>query len=67
MLCQKTINNCRYYCKQNNESFSSPEAELIYFIEKMKQPGWKWPLNRSKPPPEHTSKSKHEQLKNLCC
>ncbi|XP_070491988.1 voltage-dependent calcium channel subunit alpha-2/delta-3 isoform X2 [Chironomus tepperi] len=46
-----------YYCKQNNESFSSPEAELIYFIEKMKQPGWKWPLNRSKPPPEHTNVS----------
>ncbi|KAG5680433.1 hypothetical protein PVAND_009941 [Polypedilum vanderplanki] len=43
------------YCKHNNESFSSPEAELIYFLERMRQPGWRWPLNRSPPTPEHMS------------
>ena len=45
----------RLYCKHSNESFSSPETELIYFLERMRQPGWKWPLNRSPPPPEHVN------------
>ncbi|XP_037905987.1 voltage-dependent calcium channel subunit alpha-2/delta-3 isoform X5 [Hermetia illucens] len=42
------------YCKDSNRSFSSPEAELLHFLERMKAPGWKWPLNRTPPPPEHT-------------
>lgn len=43
----------RLYCKHNNDTFSSPEAELLYFLERMRQPGWRWPLNRSPPFPEH--------------
>lgn len=45
----------RLYCKHSNDTYSSPEAELLYFLERMRQPGWRWPLNRSPPPPEHAN------------
>ncbi|XP_067644743.1 voltage-dependent calcium channel subunit alpha-2/delta-3 isoform X6 [Eurosta solidaginis] len=43
------------YCKHNNKTFSTPEEELIWFLNKMSQPGWRWPLSRSAVPPEHAA------------
>lgn len=36
-------------------TFSSAEEELLWFLSKMSQPGWKWPSSRSALPPEHTA------------
>ncbi|XP_055909802.1 voltage-dependent calcium channel subunit alpha-2/delta-3 isoform X2 [Eupeodes corollae] len=43
------------FCKHSNITFTSPEAELLHFLDKMSKPGWKWPLSRSALPPEHTA------------
>ncbi|XP_061394784.1 voltage-dependent calcium channel subunit alpha-2/delta-3 [Musca vetustissima] len=43
------------YCKHSNMTFDSPEEELLWFLGKMSQPGWKWPSSRSSLPPEHTA------------
>ncbi|XP_055376852.1 voltage-dependent calcium channel subunit alpha-2/delta-3 isoform X2 [Condylostylus longicornis] len=45
------------YCKHRNMTFSTKESELFYFMEKMSEPGWKWPLSRTPHPPEHTYNS----------
>lgn len=36
-------------------TFDTPEEELLWFLGKMSQPGWKWPSSRSALPPEHTA------------
>ncbi|XP_026478541.1 voltage-dependent calcium channel subunit alpha-2/delta-3-like [Ctenocephalides felis] len=41
------------YCKQSDKSFATPEDELMYFLERMDRPGWKWPSRTPYPPPEH--------------
>lgn len=33
----------------------SPETELKDILKTISKPGWKWPLNRSPTPPEHTA------------
>ncbi|XP_037933678.1 voltage-dependent calcium channel subunit alpha-2/delta-3 isoform X2 [Teleopsis dalmanni] len=43
------------YCKHSNMTFAAPEDELLWFLSRMSQPGWKWPLSRSALPPEHTA------------
>ncbi|XP_013110373.1 voltage-dependent calcium channel subunit alpha-2/delta-3 isoform X4 [Stomoxys calcitrans] len=43
------------FCKHSNMTFQSPEEELLWFLGKMSQPGWKWPSSRSALPPEHTA------------
>lgn len=41
------------YCKHSTKPFDTAEEELLYFLKRMSSPGWKWPLNRTRPPPEH--------------
>ncbi|KAI8121435.1 voltage-dependent calcium channel subunit alpha-2/delta-3 isoform X4 [Lucilia cuprina] len=43
------------FCKHSNMTFETPEEELLWFLGKMSQPGWKWPSSRSALPPEHTA------------
>ncbi|KAM7358603.1 voltage-dependent calcium channel subunit straightjacket isoform 2-T2 [Cochliomyia hominivorax] len=43
------------FCKHSNMTFNTPEEELLWFLGKMSQPGWKWPSSRSALPPEHTA------------
>ncbi|KAL9902927.1 voltage-dependent calcium channel subunit alpha-2/delta-3 isoform X2 [Glossina fuscipes] len=43
------------FCKHSNMTFDTPEEELLWFLGKMSQPGWKWPSSRSALPPEHTA------------
>ncbi|XP_050094593.1 voltage-dependent calcium channel subunit alpha-2/delta-3 isoform X2 [Anopheles aquasalis] len=44
---------CKYLNEHPNETFATPELELKHFLERMKQGAWKWPSNRTPPPPEH--------------
>uniref|UniRef100_A0A182QGK0 VWFA domain-containing protein n=1 Tax=Anopheles farauti TaxID=69004 RepID=A0A182QGK0_9DIPT len=44
---------CKYLNEHPNETFPTPELELKHFLERMKLGGWKWPSNRTPPPPEH--------------
>ncbi|XP_035913957.1 voltage-dependent calcium channel subunit alpha-2/delta-3 isoform X5 [Anopheles stephensi] len=44
---------CKYLNEHPNETFGTPELELKHFLERMKLGGWKWPSNRTPPPPEH--------------
>ncbi|XP_061709139.1 voltage-dependent calcium channel subunit alpha-2/delta-3 isoform X2 [Cydia pomonella] len=47
------------YCRHYERSFSSPEEELSYFLERVARPGWRWP---AKPrPPEHHKNKGHER------
>ncbi|XP_077284622.1 voltage-dependent calcium channel subunit straightjacket isoform X2 [Arctopsyche grandis] len=50
------------YCRHHELTFPSPELELLYFLQRMGQPKWKWPLKPH--PPEHmhsnTSSGKSE-------
>ncbi|XP_048489046.1 voltage-dependent calcium channel subunit alpha-2/delta-3 isoform X2 [Plutella xylostella] len=49
------------YCRHYERTFSSPEEELLYFLERVARPGWRWP---AKPrPPEH-HRNKHERHNN---
>ncbi|EDW35840.1 GL17474 [Drosophila persimilis] len=43
------------FCKHSNRTFRTPETELLYFLERMTEPGWRWPASRSAMPPEHTA------------
>nr|XP_024215469.1 voltage-dependent calcium channel subunit alpha-2/delta-3 isoform X2 [Halyomorpha halys] len=45
-----------FYCKYHYGdvyNFKTPEEEIIHFLNRTEKPGWKWPLQRSSPPPEH--------------
>ncbi|CAH2102256.1 unnamed protein product [Euphydryas editha] len=47
------------YCRHYERTFSSPEEELLYFLERVAKPGWRWP---AKPrPPEHHKNKGHER------
>lgn len=62
--CQMNINLfSRLYCKHNNETFSSPEAELLYFLERMRKPGWHWPLRPLPPEKSHAQMSGGSQCR----
>ncbi|XP_055704194.1 voltage-dependent calcium channel subunit alpha-2/delta-3 isoform X3 [Phlebotomus papatasi] len=41
------------YCKSKHHTYGSPENELKDVLKNMSKPGWKWPTNRTPPPPEH--------------
>ncbi|XP_030247122.1 voltage-dependent calcium channel subunit alpha-2/delta-3 isoform X8 [Drosophila navojoa] len=43
------------FCKQTNKTFRTPETELLYFVDRMSEPGWHWPSSRSALPPEHAA------------
>nr|XP_036670111.1 voltage-dependent calcium channel subunit alpha-2/delta-3 isoform X3 [Drosophila suzukii] len=43
------------FCKHSNRTFKTPEIELLYFLERMSEPGWRWPGSRSALPPEHAA------------
>ncbi|XP_030369817.1 voltage-dependent calcium channel subunit alpha-2/delta-3 isoform X2 [Scaptodrosophila lebanonensis] len=43
------------FCKHSNKTFKTPERELLFFLERMSEPGWRWPSSRSAMPPEHTA------------
>ncbi|XP_017839483.1 voltage-dependent calcium channel subunit alpha-2/delta-3 isoform X1 [Drosophila busckii] len=43
------------FCKQTNKTFRTPETELLYFVDRMSEPGWHWPSSRSAMPPEHAA------------
>ncbi|KQS62708.1 voltage-dependent calcium channel subunit alpha-2/delta-3 isoform X3 [Drosophila erecta] len=43
------------FCKHSNRTFKTPEIELLYFLERMSEPGWRWPGSRSAMPPEHAA------------
>ncbi|XP_055687320.1 voltage-dependent calcium channel subunit alpha-2/delta-3 isoform X1 [Lutzomyia longipalpis] len=43
------------YCKSKHRFYSSPENELKDVLKNMSKPGWRWPLNRTPPPPEHAA------------
>ncbi|KAI8438775.1 hypothetical protein MSG28_011164 [Choristoneura fumiferana] len=46
--------------KLMNRSFSSPEEELSYFLERVARPGWRWPA-KPRPPEHHKNKPAHER------
>ncbi|XP_059614107.1 voltage-dependent calcium channel subunit alpha-2/delta-3 isoform X2 [Phlebotomus argentipes] len=43
------------YCKSKHRFYSSPENELKDVLKNMSKPGWRWPTNRTPPPPEHAA------------
>ncbi|XP_023033744.1 voltage-dependent calcium channel subunit alpha-2/delta-3 isoform X1 [Drosophila willistoni] len=43
------------FCKHSNRTFRTPETELMFFLERMSEPGWHWPASRSAMPPEHAA------------
>ncbi|XP_011334434.1 voltage-dependent calcium channel subunit alpha-2/delta-3 isoform X3 [Ooceraea biroi] len=49
------------YCKYHYESehkFNSSESQLLHFLERTRQPGWKWiDLKQRSPPPEYSAAS----------
>ncbi|CAH2050712.1 unnamed protein product, partial [Iphiclides podalirius] len=50
------------YCRHYERTFSTPEEELLYFLERVAKPGWRWP---AKPrPPEHHKNKGHEKHNN---
>ncbi|XP_053612990.1 voltage-dependent calcium channel subunit alpha-2/delta-3 isoform X3 [Plodia interpunctella] len=51
------------YCRHYEHTFSSPEEELLYFLERVAKPGWRWPA-KPKPPEHHKNKQGHERHNN---
>ncbi|XP_061385682.1 voltage-dependent calcium channel subunit alpha-2/delta-3 isoform X1 [Danaus plexippus] len=43
------------YCRHYERTFSSPEEELSYFLERVAKPGWRWPA-KPRPPEHHKNK-----------
>ncbi|KAH8402487.1 hypothetical protein KR009_012344 [Drosophila setifemur] len=41
------------FCRHSNRTFKTPENELMYFLERMTEPGWRWPGGPKTP--EHTA------------
>ncbi|CAH0395037.1 unnamed protein product [Bemisia tabaci] len=57
-----------YYCKylyDKGQPFETPEAELMHFLEKSEERGWKWPSSRNTSPPESHSKSSSSKTDKL--
>ncbi|XP_030025164.1 voltage-dependent calcium channel subunit alpha-2/delta-3 isoform X4 [Manduca sexta] len=51
------------YCRHYERTFSSPEDELLYFLERVAKPGWRWPA-KPRPPEHHKNKPGHERHNN---
>ncbi|XP_037866881.2 voltage-dependent calcium channel subunit alpha-2/delta-3 isoform X1 [Bombyx mori] len=51
------------YCRHYERTFSSPEEELLYFLERVAKPGWRWPA-KPRPPEHHKNKQGHERHNN---
>ncbi|CAB3241021.1 unnamed protein product, partial [Arctia plantaginis] len=51
------------YCRHYERTFSSPEEELLYFLERVAKPGWRWPA-KPRPPEHHKNKPGHERHNN---
>lgn len=43
------------YCRSKYKTYMSAESELKDILKTVGKQGWKWPLNRSPPSPEHTA------------
>ncbi|GBP42127.1 hypothetical protein EVAR_21131_1 [Eumeta japonica] len=62
------------YCRHYDKTFKSPEDELLYFLERVARPGWRWPL-KPRPPEHHKAKVTHDRhnvsneltIANDCC
>ncbi|KAJ0182369.1 hypothetical protein K1T71_001738 [Dendrolimus kikuchii] len=48
------------YCRHYERTFASPEEELLYFLERVAKPGWRWPA-KPRPPEHHKNKPGHEK------
>lgn len=51
------------YCRHYERTFASPEEELLYFLERVAKPGWRWPA-KPRPPEHHKNKIGHERHNN---
>ncbi|XP_075975130.1 voltage-dependent calcium channel subunit straightjacket isoform X4 [Anticarsia gemmatalis] len=51
------------YCRHYERTFSTPEEELLYFLERVAKPGWRWPA-KPRPPEHHKNKPGHERHNN---
>ncbi|KAI8438776.1 hypothetical protein MSG28_011164 [Choristoneura fumiferana] len=59
-LTTKNISAQQYLNDRWSRSFSSPEEELSYFLERVARPGWRWPA-KPRPPEHHKNKPAHER------
>ncbi|XP_050666411.1 voltage-dependent calcium channel subunit alpha-2/delta-3 isoform X2 [Leptidea sinapis] len=48
------------YCRHYERTFSTPEEELLYFLERVAKPGWRWPA-KPRPPEHHKNKPNHDK------
>ncbi|XP_059050902.1 voltage-dependent calcium channel subunit alpha-2/delta-3 isoform X1 [Achroia grisella] len=51
------------YCRHYERTFSTPEEELLYFLERVAKPGWRWPA-KPRPPEHHKNKPGHDRHNN---
>ncbi|XP_045494303.1 voltage-dependent calcium channel subunit alpha-2/delta-3 isoform X3 [Colias croceus] len=48
------------YCRHYERTFASAEEELLYFLERVAKPGWRWPA-KPRPPEHHKNKPGHDR------
>lgn len=53
----------RLYCRHYERTFATAEDELLYFLERVAKPGWRWPA-KPRPPEHHKNKPGHERHNN---
>ncbi|XP_045527355.1 voltage-dependent calcium channel subunit alpha-2/delta-3 isoform X3 [Pieris brassicae] len=46
------------YCRHYERTFATAEEELLYFLERVAKPGWRWPA-KPRPPEHHKNKQGH--------
>ncbi|CAH0695393.1 unnamed protein product [Spodoptera exigua] len=51
------------YCRHYERTFANAEEELLYFLERVAKPGWRWPA-KPRPPEHHKNKPGHERHNN---
>ncbi|XP_022821586.1 voltage-dependent calcium channel subunit alpha-2/delta-3 isoform X3 [Spodoptera litura] len=51
------------YCRHYERTFANAEEELLYFLERVAKPGWRWPA-KPRPPEHHKNKTGHERHNN---
>ncbi|XP_063823520.1 voltage-dependent calcium channel subunit alpha-2/delta-3 isoform X3 [Ostrinia nubilalis] len=51
------------YCRHYERNFATAEDELLYFLERVAKPGWRWPA-KPRPPEHHKNKPGHERHNN---
>lgn len=56
----------RLYCRHYERTFANAEEELLYFLERVAKPGWRWPA-KPRPPEHHKNKTGHERHNNGNC